>query len=108
MNDSAKEIDALDCKASPKNFERLFRYLTQAQARVLDLRLERLYELVPEAELRRAVRKAVDRHRPEVRSITCYASWWLRQAVARHAKISKPPFTLVQPPMTGGGRPSSL
>jgi hypothetical protein len=67
---------------------------------------EQLYELVPEAELRKAVRKAVDKFKPSARSITCYASWWLRQAISRHAKIPKKqkPFTLVQTPMTGGTR----
>jgi len=104
VNDTAKEIDGLDCRADAKNFERLFRYLVQRQARGLGITPGQLYESVAEAELRKAVRKAVDRFRPEARSITCYASWWLRQAIQRNAKTPKRPFTLVQPLLTGGGR----
>jgi hypothetical protein len=102
MNDSAKEIDTLDCKSDPQHFERLFTYLIRRQAQRHGMSVETLYGLVSESELRRAVRKAVDRFRPEARSITCYASWWLWQAVRRYV----PPrsFTLVQPHTTGGGR----
>lgn len=102
MKDSAKEIDALDCKGDPAHFDRLFRYLVKRQAHRHGLTVEALYELVAESELRRAVRKAVDRFRPEARSITCYSSWWLWQAVRRH--VPPRPFTLVQPLPFGGKR----
>jgi hypothetical protein len=95
MNDTAKEIDALDCNTNPQHFERLFIYLAARQAQRLGLTVERLYELVAESELRSAVRKAVDKFRPETRSITRYASWWMWQAVRRH--VPPPPFALVQP-----------
>jgi hypothetical protein len=102
MNDSAKEIDALDCKADPQHFERLFSYLVTRKAQRHGMTVEALYELVSESDLRRAVQTAVDRFRPEARSITCYASWWLRQALIHH--IPRRPFTLIQPLATGGGR----
>src|SRR2546425_5458503 len=59
MNDSATEIDALDCKADLRHFERLFRYVVRRQAQRHGMTVEALCELVPESELRRAVRKAV-------------------------------------------------
>ena len=102
MTDSAKEIDALDCKGDAQHFERLFSYLVTRQAQRHGMTVEALYQLVAESELRRAVRSAVDRFRPEARSITCYASWWLRQALIHH--IPRRPFTLIQPLATGGGR----
>jgi hypothetical protein len=102
MTDSAKAIDALDCKGDAQNFERLFNYLVTRQARRHGMTVDALYELVAEAELRRAVRTAVDRFRPEARSITCYASWWLRQELMHH--IPHRPFTLVQHLAMGGGR----
>jgi hypothetical protein len=100
--DTAKDIDALDCKSDAKNFERLFRYLVARAARRHSTTVDVLYDLVAESELRRAVRKAVDHFRPEARSITCYASCWLRQALIHH--IPRRPFTLIQPLATGGGR----
>ena len=94
IDDTSKAIDALDCKTNLQHFERLFRYLVKRCAHRLGMTPEDLFEKVPETELRKAVRKAVDRFQPKARSITCYASWWLRAAVTRH--VPRQPFTFVQ------------
>lgn len=60
MNDSAKQIDYLDCKSDPQHFDRLFRYLVARLARRHGLTVDALYESVSESELRGAVRKAVE------------------------------------------------
>ena len=86
IDDTSKAIDALDCKTNPQHFERLFRYLVKRHARWLGMTPEGLFEKVPETELRKAMRRAVDKFQPKTRSITCYASWWLRAAVTRHQR----------------------
>ena len=93
MNDNANEIDQLDCKSNPQHFERLFRYLLSQEARRRGISTESLCTLVPEAELRRVARKAVERFRSEHRSVTRYAKWWVRQAAMLNA-TRHPPFTL--------------
>jgi hypothetical protein len=82
--DSAKDIDALDCKCNAQNFERLLRNFIESWARSHELTPEQFCELVPEEVMRAAVRKAVERHRPGCYRLTTYASWWFRQGVTRY------------------------
>jgi len=82
--DTAKDIDALDCKSDAQDFERLLRYFIEAWARRHEMTPDKFCELVPEQELRAAVRKAVDRSKPGSYRITTYVSWWFRQAVTRY------------------------
>ncbi len=82
--DTAKDIDALDCKSNAENFERLLRFFIEAWARSHDLTPQKFCELVPEEIMRTAVRKAVDKYRPGSYGITTYASWWFRQGVTRY------------------------
>jgi hypothetical protein len=82
--DTAKDIDALDCKSNAQDFERLLRYFIEAWARSHELKPEQFCELVPEEVMRAAVRMAVDRYSPGSYRITTYASWWVRQGVTRY------------------------
>ena len=54
--DTANDIDALDCKSDAQNFERLLRYFIEKWARRHEMTPERFCELVPEQELRAAIR----------------------------------------------------
>ena len=99
--DTAKELNALDCKSDADNFERLLRYFIEAFARRHDLTPRRFCELVPEQEIRAKLRKAVDTYKPGAYGITTYASWWFRQAVIRYLPERRSP-TLVQMPFTSG------
>ena len=81
---TTNDIDELDCKSDAQNFERLFRFLIEAFSQRHKLTPEKLCELVPEDEMRAAVRKAVDKYRPGSCGITTYATWWFRQAVWRY------------------------
>ena len=82
--DTAKDIDALDCKSDPQGLERLLRYFIEAWARRHEMTPEEFCELVPERVMRAGVRKAVDKYKPGSYRITTYASWWVRQAVYRY------------------------
>jgi hypothetical protein len=88
--DNAKEMDQLDCKSNPQHFKRLFRYLLSREARRRGISTESLCTLVPEAELRRVARKAVERFRPEHGSLTRYTTWWVRQGATQHAPHHAP------------------
>jgi hypothetical protein len=99
--DTAKDLNALDCKSDARNFERLLRYFIDAFARHHDITPERFCEVVPEQEMRAKLRKAVDSYKPGAYCITTYASWFFRQAVMRYLPDPpKPP--LVQKPFTTG------
>jgi hypothetical protein len=54
-DESAKEIDALDCKTNPEHFERLFSHLIARCATRMGITPQQLYERVAEAELRAVV-----------------------------------------------------
>src|SRR5262245_1026025 len=98
--DTAKDLNALDCKSDARNFERLLHYFIKAFARYHGLTPERFCELVPEQEMRAELREAVDRYKPGTYGITTYAVWWFREAVIRH--LPRRSRTLVQKPFTTG------
>lgn len=82
--DTAKDIDALDCKTDPESFERLLRYFIEKWAWSYELTPEQFCQLIPEQIMRVAVRKAVDKYAPGSYRITTYASWWVYQAIKRY------------------------
>lgn len=104
LDDTAREIDALDCKSDPQNFERLLRYFITVFAQKHGLTPEKLCELAPEHAMRAALRKAVDRFKPGAYRLTTYASWWFRQALLRYLPPRPPPPLVSKPYTKGEGR----
>jgi len=61
----------------------VYSYVIASCAARMGVTRQQFYQRVPESDLRDVVRKAVDRFQPRNKSITLYASWWLRHLVHR-------------------------
>ena len=68
-----QQMRALDCKNNPEHFERLLNLVIQWATKSARSTRQQLFEWVPETDIRRALRKVVQRQNPGHAIIAVYA-----------------------------------
>ena len=73
-----QEIRALDCKNNPEHFERMLGWVLEQVTKDTGVTLQELYECVPEASVRDALRKAIYMNDGTRWGITTFVRWFMK------------------------------